>query len=92
MGYAASTICLPEEFDNFFNRETAARRHIVGGIARSPQGHRSMLIVIVQQTGTVRGLCGLCGISPGCWGDCTALAMTSHDARTEFRQVAAETL
>ena len=74
-GSAASTIWFSEKFYQFEeekNRMTVARRHVVGGIAQSPQGHRAKAD---PRTGSVRFPCGGCG-------DCTATALTLHDLRT----------
>ena len=57
------------------NCKPVARRHFVGGIAQSPDGHRAKAY---PRTGSVRFPCGGCG---GC-GDCTATALTLHDIHT----------
>ena len=54
------------------NRKTVARRHVVGGIAQSPHGHRAKAD---PHTGSVRFPCGGCR-------DWTATALTLHDFRT----------
>ena len=54
------------------NHETVAHRHVVGGIAQTPHGHRAKADPC---TDSVRFPCGVCG-------DCTATAMTLHNIRT----------
>ena len=66
-GSAASTIWFSEKLDKFGkNRKPVARRHVVGGNAQSPHGHRAKAD---PRTGSVRFPCGGCG-------DWTATALT----------------
>ena len=92
-GSAASTIWLAGSYTNFKNRKSVARRHVVGGIALSPHGHRAE----AARSKTARwrhghrtisaqplhgSRTGSVRLSSGGCGDCTATPPRLHDFRT----------
>ena len=85
--------CLAGSFTNLKNRKSVARRHVVGGIAQSPHGHRKE----AGRSKTAQWHHGHCTIfaqpmhgsrtgsvrlPSGVCGDCTATPLRLHDFRT----------